>query len=278
VPLLEEVVALLDTQSAHPDLEQDRMLLEHMRRRAAGEPPPGLREAVATWVQGGRDERQFAELLNAVCHLYVQVMQAGNPEQQADLAHDLAHVRAARPLPIAGANDFLHILQLLLRGEPEMVQQATQQRAALPAPLAEALTTMERLISGEQDTVPTAPPQAGAEAEAEAEAEIEAMLRSLSPEQQAELQVRAQVVPLLRQVLPVLRAPQASTEERARYADGVEQAAAQAAANEAEGSPWLVAATVLRVVAGWLRGAPVDMTALPEPYRELIDTMMKGDV
>jgi hypothetical protein len=272
VPLLEEVVAL-DERTGHPDLESDRATLEQVRR-AAGQPEPGLREAVAAWAEAGRDEEQFATLLNAICNLYVQVMQAGSPEQQAALADDLAHVRAARPLPIAGANDFLSILQLLLRGEPEMVAQATQRRAALPAPLAAALDTMERQISGEADT---APPAAAAEPDAEMAAAAEAMLSQLSPEQQAELAVAAQVVPFVQQACAVLRTPELPVTERARHAEGLERVAEQAAADEEEGSPWLVAEAVLRTVAAWLRGTPPDVAALPEPYRSLISPMLKGE-
>ncbi|NJK81669.1 MAG: tetratricopeptide repeat protein, partial [Chloroflexaceae bacterium] len=271
IPLLEEVVALLDAQSAHPDLESDRAALEHMRRRAAGEPEPGMREAVAAWVEGGRNEEQFAALLNGICNLYVQVMTTGSREQQAELAHDLAYVRAARPLPIAGSNDFLFILQLLLRGEPEMVARAIQQRAALPAPLANALNIMERLISGE-----AAPPQPEEPAQqAEMAAAAEALLGQLSPEQRAELMVAAQIVPYLQQALSVLRNPEIPVTERARLAEGLDHVAAQAAADEEEGSPWLIAASTLRVVAGWLRGTPPNAAALPEPYRGLIHTLME---
>jgi tetratricopeptide (TPR) repeat protein len=272
VPLLEEVVAL-DERTGHDDLESDRAALEQMRRRAAGEPEPGLREAVDAWVQGGRDEQQFASLVNAICNMYVQVMQTDSQEQRAALADDLAHVRAARPLPIAGANDFLSILQRLLRGEPELVAQALQQRAALPAALAQALDTMERMISGEADAAPAAPAEPQEEEELAA---AQAMLSQLSPEQRAELAVAAQVMPYVQQALGVLRNPEVPVTERARLAEGLEHAAEQAAADEAEGSPWLAAATALRVVAGWLRGTPPDAAALPEPYQSLITTMIQG--
>jgi hypothetical protein len=265
VPLLEEVVAL-DERTGHEDLESDRAALEQMRRRAAGAPEPGLREVVAAWVEGGRDADQFAALLNRICNQYVQVMQAGSQEQQDALADDLAQVRAARPLPIAGANDFLFILQCLLRGEPELVAQATQQRAALPAPLADALHRMEQNISGEADAAPAEEPQP----QSEERAAVEAMLGQLSPAQRAELAVVAQVVPLLLQALDLLRNPEVAITERARHAEGLERAAAQAAADEPEGSPWLVAASALSLVGTWLRGTPPDVAALPEPYCSLI--------
>ncbi len=267
VPLLEEVVAL-DERTGHPDLESDRAALEQMRRRATGTREPGLREAMAAWVDQGRDEEQFTGLLNAACNLYIQAMRADDLEQRAALAHDLAYMRAARPLPIAGANDFLAVLQLLLRGEPAMRERAARQRAALPAPLAQALDTMERAIAGE----PSPPP---AEREAVETAAAQALLGQLTPEQQAELAVAAQVMPFLQTAIQILRQPQIAVTERARHAEGLEQAAEQAAADESAGSPWLAAAAALRVAAGWLRGAPPDLTDLPEPYRSLIDALMK---
>jgi hypothetical protein len=148
VPLLEEVVRL-DERTSHPDLASDQAKLEEIRRRADGAPEPGLRDAVAAWVEAGRDAEQFAHLLNAVCILYVNVVRSGSQEQQAALAGNLAYLRAARPLPLAGANDFLALLQLLLRDAPETAERAAQLRAALPAPLAGVLEQMEAAINEE---------------------------------------------------------------------------------------------------------------------------------
>jgi hypothetical protein len=258
-------VVALDERTGHPDLESDRATLEQVRQRAAG--GVGLREAVAAWVAGGREAEAFARLLDALCQLFVQVMRSGSQEQRDALADDLAHVRAARPLPVAGASDFLAVLQLRLRGDPALGAQAAQRRAALPAPLAQALDTMERELRGE----PASPaPPSPSEAEAEQAAAAQDLLRQLSPQQQAELAVAAQVFPFIRQALQVLRQADVPVTERARHAEGLERAAEQAAAGEAAGSPWLEAAAALRVVGGWLRGAPVEVAALPEPYRSLV--------
>ncbi|GIV89789.1 MAG: hypothetical protein KatS3mg055_2307 [Chloroflexus sp.] len=136
VPLLEEVVAL-DERTGHPDLASDRAKLDEMRRRASGMPEVSLVDVIAQWRDSGRDNEQFVALLNLVCNLYVQTMRDGSKARRNQLAADLAHLRAIRPLPIAGANDFLHVLQLCLRDEPGMAARAAQIRAALPAQLAQ---------------------------------------------------------------------------------------------------------------------------------------------
>lgn len=273
IPLLEEVVLMLDGQNAHPDLEQDRSLLEALRRRAAGEAEPGLRDAVAAWVEAGRDEEQFAGLLNAICNLYVTAVHEGDPARRTALADALEHVCAARPLPIPGAHDFLQLLQLLLHADPTTTDEAARLRAALPTALAQALATMEGLISGEADTA--SPEAAEPEAmEEELAAAAQAMLGQLSPEQQAELAVVSQVWALLEQVFPLLRDPDVTVTERARHAEGLERAADQFAAGADAGSPRLVAAETLQRVAGWLRGTPPDPDALPQPYRNLIKRLI----
>jgi tetratricopeptide (TPR) repeat protein len=273
IPLLEEVVLMLDGQNAHPDLEQDRSLLEALRRRAAGEAEPGLREAVAAWVEAGRDEEQFAGLLNAICNLYVTAVREGDPARRTALADALEHVCAVRPLPIPGAHDFLQLLQLLLHADPTTTDEADRLRAALPTALAQALATMEGLISGEADTA--SPEAAEPEAmEEELAAAAQAMLGQLSPEQQAELAVVSQVWALLEQVFPLLRDPDVTVTERARHAEGLERAADQFAAGADAGSPRLVAAETLQRVAGWLRGTPPDPDALPQPYRNLIKRLI----
>ncbi len=270
VPLLEEVVAL-DERTGHPDLESDRAKLEELRQRAAGAPALSLAGLVAEWRDGGRDAEQFAALLNLACNRYVEAMRTGSGVQREELASELAHLRAARPLPIAGANDLLALLQLRLRDEPGMAAQADRLQAALPTQLAQALDSMEQDISGQP-----APPPAVANEDAATMA-LATMLNSLPPEQQAELRVLAQVVPLLQQGVQLLQQPGLTTAERSRRAHELEHAASQAAAGESAGSPWLAAADALRCVAGWLQGAMVDPAALPEPYQNLMSLMFTGD-
>ncbi len=271
VPLLEQVVAL-DERTGHPDLESDRAALEAMRRRAAGQSEPGLRDRSATGATASATENQFAALLNAICAMFIDVMRDGSAEQRNELAEDLAQLRAARPLPIAGANDFLHLLQLRLRDQPGMQERAEQIAAALPAPLREALDTMERMIRGETE-------EADEERATADDAHMAAMLDAMPPEQRARLAVLSQVAPILQQGVDVLRHPQATAAERARHAERLESAAAQVddiAAKQPE-VPWMDAAAALRTVAAWLRDAPVDLSALPAPYDQLVGGMLESD-
>jgi tetratricopeptide (TPR) repeat protein len=269
VPLLEEVVAL-DERTGHPDLASDRAKLEEMRRHAAGLPEVSLVDVIAEWRDGDRDHEQFVNLLNLVCNLYVQTMRDGSSDQRERLAEDLAHLRAIRPLPVAGANDFLAVLQLRLRDEPGMTERAARIAATLPAQLAQALAMMDQAISGE----PVAPPADSDEQEAAAA--MAAMLSGLPPEQRAELQILAQVAPLVLHGIGLLRQPDLTAAERGRFAEVPEQAASQAETGETAGSPWLAAAGVLRQVAGWLKGAPAAPDTLPEPYRSLVMRMLEG--
>jgi hypothetical protein len=268
VPLLEEVVAL-DERTGHPDLASDRAKLEEIRQRASGMPEVTLVDVVAQWRDSGGDDEQFVSLLNLVCNLYVQTMREGGGAQRDQLAADLAHLRAIRPLPIAGANDFLGVLQLRLRDEPGMAERAIQIQAALPTQLAQVLASMEQQLSGE----PVSPP--ADTDEQEAAAEMAALLRSLPPEQRAELQVLGQVVPILQQGVRLLQQPGITAAERGRLANGLEHAATQAEEGEAAGSSWLEAAAALRSVAGWLKGAPTEPGTLNEPYRSLVTRMLK---
>ena len=269
VPLLEEVVAL-DERTGHPDLASDRAKLEEMRRRAAGLPEVSLVDVIAAWRDGDRDHEQFATLLNLVCNLYVQTMSDGSSDQRERLAEDLAHLRAIRPLPVAGANDFLAVLQLRLRDEPGMTERAARIAATLPAQLAQALAMMDQAISGEPVALPADSD------EQEAAAAMAAMLSSLPPEQRAELQILAQVAPLVLHGIGLLRQPDLTAAERGRFAEVLEQAASQAETGETAGSPWLAAAGVLRQVAGWLKGVPAAPDTLPEPYRSLVMRMLEG--
>ena len=268
VPLLEEVVAL-DMRTGHADLASDQAKLAEIRQRV-GKSELSFASLVAEWVDGGRDGEQCAALLNLACNLYVQTMRGGSGEQREELATDLAYLRAVRPLPIAGANDLLAVLQLRLRDEPGMAARAAQIQAALPVQLAHVCTSMEQQISGqtavrEEDEAPET-----------AQVELAAMLSNLPPEQRAELQVLAQVAPLLQQGVRMLQQPGITAAERGRFADSLDAAASQAEAGEAADSPWMAAAVALRAVAGWLRGTAPELAALNQPYRSLIGDMLLG--
>ncbi|NJO84186.1 MAG: hypothetical protein HC828_16275 [Blastochloris sp.] len=267
VPLLEEVVAL-DERTGHPDLASDRAKLEELRQRASGRPAASLADLVAQWRDSDRDEADFATLLQLVCNLYAQTMRDGNEAQREQLATEIAYLRAIRPLPIAGANDFLALLQLRLRDEPGMAAQAAQIQAALPTQLAQITMYLEEAISGQ-------PAALAADATADAP-EMAAMLSQLPPAQRAELHILAQVAPFLQQGVGLLQQPGITAAERSRLAAGLQQVAAQAAADEEPGSPWHAAATALRTVASWLDGAPPELAALEEPYRSLVAQCIAG--
>jgi len=263
-----ESLRLFEHLGATREIAQVREILQQMEAGGGGQVT--IPDAVAAWVAGGRDEQQLGNLINAICNLYVGTMREGNSEQREALAHDLAHLRAAGPLPIAGAGDFLNLLQHLLRGEDSGSGEAGRLRAMLPDPFPGALQTMEQAIRGEQgEPAPAAP----AQQEATMPAEVEAMLSHLTPEQRAELEIVAQIAPLLQQGIATLLNEQAGTTDRARVAEQLEQIAEQAAAGEEEGSPWLEGATALRAVAGWLRGAAPAAEDLPPTYRAVVGGM-----
>ncbi|PDW03070.1 hypothetical protein [Candidatus Viridilinea mediisalina] len=133
----------------------------------------------------------------------------------------------------------------------------------------QALQTMEQQISGQPAAPPTPAPAPTA-------AMVEAMLSQLSPAQRAELQIISQVAPLLQQGIQLLQQPDRTAAERGWAAQGLAQAAEQAAAGEAPGSPWLAAAAALRQVSAWLQGTPADLSQLAEPYQSLIAQMLEG--
>lgn len=82
-------------------------------------------------------------LLNLVANSYVAVMRAGDMAARYRLAHELAYLRALKPLPIAGAEAFLAVLQLRLRNEPGMASRAEQLAATLPEAFQAALRAMD---------------------------------------------------------------------------------------------------------------------------------------
>jgi hypothetical protein len=165
-----------------------------------------------------------------------------------------------RPLPLPGANDFLHALQLMLRDQPGMAERAAQVRAVLPEGFARVLVTMERMIAGEST-----------EDEAEEEPEEEEALANLSPEQRREMQVLAQVFPAFEQAAQSLHDPKITFVQRMEAAKQVDGMATKAAEGEELGSPWLDAAAGLRGLATLLRGGTPDIAALGPVYRKLLE-------
>ncbi len=139
------------------------------------------------------------------------------------------------------------------------------------AKVAEIIQQMEAMRR--QAALPTQGVEASAQIE-EATTALAALLEQLSPAQRAEMQVLLQVAPLLIGAAALLGRADADDERKA-LAAVLAQAADQAAAGEAAGSPWLAAAATLRTLAGWLSGAPVDLDALAEPYRGLMRQMME---
>jgi tetratricopeptide (TPR) repeat protein len=260
IPLLEEVVSM-DVHTGHPDLASDWDKLEEMRRLAAEQP---VRDLVTKWREGRRDDKQFEALLHIICNLSVQVIRNGSREQQQELAQDLAYLRASRPLPLASADDFLSLLQMLLRNDPKAIERSKQIRSSLEAPLAHMLAEAERRIHEQPD-------ETGQNNHA---MPLTAMLNHFPPEQQTALAALNWVTPLLQQSLQVLRNPEAIDTERARYAEQLEHAAKQASAGNPGGAPQLAAAATLREVASWLRGTPPDTVGLPASYRELVVGML----
>jgi hypothetical protein len=262
LPLLEEVV-MLGKAISSPVLAQDRVALATARRRASGQSDPTLRDLIEDWAEG-RDEAQLAQLLNLICQMTVAALQGGALAGRVALNDDLARLRALQPLPLAGANDFLRVLQAWLRGAPGQAAEIARVRASLPDNLAGALNAMERNLDGEE--MASEPAEEGQPSQAE----MVAMLEAMTPEQRAELQIIQKVANILQQAAGVLHDPQATTRELTENARAVERVADQAAEGEEDGSPWLDGAAALRAVAARLRGQPVDPSELTPVYQQIL--------
>lgn len=181
------------------------------------------------------------------------------------MAEDLAVLRMVQALPIPGVKDFLHVLQLRLRNQPGMAEKATELRAVLPEMFAEAIKTMDRLITGEERA------DDAESADEPEEAEMAAALAALPPEQRAEMQVFSQVFPTFQQAAQVLHSSQATAMQRLDVARNIDGIALQAAEGEVPGSPWLDAAAGLRALAMLLRGIQPNYEALTPVYRQLVE-------
>ncbi len=300
-PLQAEVVAL-DEQIELPALKVDRDQLEKIRHLAWGNASTGMRELVQEWEQQGCDTAQFDELFHQVCKRYVHAMNSNNLDQRAILAHELTYLRSLQPLPMEGANEFLYLLQMKLRNERNLAQRSRQLRTSLPPTLLQTLRRMEKWIPNRRthpspqsvsdtryppDLQPTQPtnssalpsislprlseeqtsgsPQATMSNEA-----VAAIMDALPAETRARLEAVRYVLPYLGHTLDLLRNPDTTAEDCARYAlevdQAVEYATHQAATTRQVDSPWPHAIEALQIVAGWLRGAPVNIQDMPPMY------------
>ena len=255
---LEEVVAL-DIQTEHPDLASDTAALAALRLRVL--PFAAL---VAAQRAQQADDDAWPALLDLACSRTVAVLRDGDATRRDALADDLAHLRAVRSLPIAGAHDALAVLQLWLRDARGMAERAAQIGARLPDPWPAVLAEIDASVRGE----PTYTESAAAPTDGQA---------NMPDATRAELHIARRVLPYLLHGMTLLRNPAVTGAERDQFGAQLHNVAAQAEAGEAADSPWHVAAAVCRTVGDWLRGAPTDITTLPEPYRTLIITATKKD-
>ena len=192
------------------------------------------------------------------------------PAARAALAEDLALLRGARPLPLAGAGEFLHVLQLWLRDEPGMAARAAQIRGGLPGMFQDALTAMEQMIAGAEPAPAEDDPTDDAEMAA-----LATLLEAAPPAQRPALGAAlGQTLPIFQAVAAALANPQVGAQERAALADRLVELADQAAAGEAPGSPWLDAAAALRALSQRLRGVAAPPDTLAEPFRTLLGPLL----
>jgi hypothetical protein len=303
-PLQAEVVAL-DEQLELPVLHVDRDQLEKIRHLAWGNTSTGVRELVHEWEQQGCDPAQFDEVFHQVCKRYVHAMNSNNADQRAILAHELTYLRSLQPLPMEGANEFLYLLQMKLRNDRNLAQRSRQLRTSLPSTLLQTLRRLEkwtpnkrtrpatqavsdtRYPPGLQPTRPSGSrssslpsislpalgeeqtsgsPQATMSNES-----VAAIMGALPAETRARLEAVKYVLPYLAHTLDLLRNPDVTTEDCTHYAQEVDQAVEyathQAATTRRQvDSPWPHAIEALQIVAGWLRGAPVNIQDMPAMY------------
>ncbi len=97
-----------------------------------------LRQRIMRWRDAGCDVASLDVLLDAIQAMALELLRAECTScgsivaKRWALAEDIAYVRAVRPLPIEGVHAFLHVLQLLLRHEPGMRDEAQQIATRLP--------------------------------------------------------------------------------------------------------------------------------------------------
>lgn len=241
VPIIEEALEM--APAADVERLQAALTVAHDR---AGETPITLGEAIAHWRAGAHDERGLAVLLTLVANLTIATLQADDQTARMALATEVTALRSAAPHPIAGAEPFLALLQMRLRGEAI----PAELRATLPANLQATLSELERTLAGEDIPVPP-PPSAP----------------NITP---AESRILDQVMPAVQAAIQTLSNPQALPGDRFHLAVNLERMATQAAEGEQPGSPWLDAALGLRALAAIARRQTPTLEALTPLYRSLV--------
>jgi tetratricopeptide (TPR) repeat protein len=234
----DQATALARYQQGLAIFERLRMPREIQQVRALiaalDQTTPSLAEAIAAWINDPGDDQtrlqHLVALLNRIVNEVVQTVRQADRQAAEQVAETLIPLRlsllrwpAAQALP--PFNTFFGCLQALLRGEE---QQLTRLRAGLDEGLAAALAEVERLCRAD-----------------------EAELRTAARDQQ--------IAGLRQQVMAAMPLALADTDEhrRAQFVQQLEQVAAQAAADELPGSPWLELAAFLRACATLVRDGTV---------------------
>lgn len=146
-----EAIAPLDEAMAmYPPGQRDaqlRWVLENAREKAGQSRAPSLRAMIAAWAAGARDIQSLLTLLNTVANVVLPALELSAPPEREAVAAAIASLRALKPLPINGADDFLHVLQLKLRDEPDTAEELARVRAGLPPNFQEAIAALERMLA-----------------------------------------------------------------------------------------------------------------------------------
>jgi tetratricopeptide (TPR) repeat protein len=216
------------------EIKQVEQLIKELEASQAQQ--PSLPTEIAAWIDdanaGVAQIEQLLALLNSSAQLTVRLIRAKAEEVALEFADQLVELRfALKNWPAAAElppfNTFLGCLQALLRNQSTQLERL---RSQLDPSLAQALQSVEQLISGE-------------EIEAAQPSQIE--------------RLRTQVA----QAMPA--ALQDSDQERkAGFIQQLEEWASQAAAGEAPGSPWLDLAKLLHACVALLRGQSYDQSSL----------------
>jgi tetratricopeptide (TPR) repeat protein len=214
------------------EIQQVRSLIA-----ALDQTTPSLAEAISAWINDPGDDQtrlqHLVALLNRIAGEVVQTVRQADRQAAEQVAETLIPLRlallrwpAAQALP--PFNTFFGCLQALLRGEE---QQLARLRAGLDDGLAAALAEVERLCRAD-----------------------EAELRTAARDRQ--------IAGVRQQVMAAMPLALADTDDhrRAQFVQQLEQWAAQAAADELPGSPWLELAAFLRACAMLVR----DGTVVPD--------------
>ncbi len=142
VSLLEEVVEL-DNQAGGRHRGMYQEALSKAEERASVKPESELHAPIVQWCEGTRNAASLRELLETVGSISMQTVRTGVKEDRESMAEDLALLRSAHPLPVEGADTFLRLLQLRLRGEGPQSDEIKKLRAMLTREFAQKLLRFE---------------------------------------------------------------------------------------------------------------------------------------